>query len=165
MAGEQLISFLPNVSQSQNQFRFRQDIKKSLCPPPAHNRDSSEIRCGCSGLYPVGFWKPLQLKTAELVWAACPRAGLFSESGIFSTYPTWTSLVSVHATEYHPPSMCGCGGPHCLPENLSVDTRGTIVRSPQNSLVFRLNKSQSLSFSQQGKCSGLLHPAESAPVF
>lgn len=69
---------------------------------------------GCSGFYPVGFWKPLQLETAELVWEAFPSAGLSSESEFFSAYATQTSLVSVHATEYHPPSMCGYGGPDCL---------------------------------------------------
>lgn len=58
------ISLLPNVSQSQNQFMYRQDVKESLFPRPALNRDISEVRCGCLGIYPVGFWKPSQLETA-----------------------------------------------------------------------------------------------------
>lgn len=83
----EILLLLPNVSQNCKELTFKQDLRRLLVPTLAHSRASSEVRLGYSGPYPVGSGKSPMMETAQSLQTACPTTGLFSESGIFSSYP------------------------------------------------------------------------------
>lgn len=68
----------------------RKDLRRCLAQTQAQSRVSAEDKGGGAASYPVRFWKPLRVKTAELLWATCSKDRTVNTA----TYSLWLPDLS-----------------------------------------------------------------------
>lgn len=135
------------------------EFRRSSVQSPAPSWSRSEVRSGCSGLCPIGCWKPPHMKTAQPLWAHCATAGVSSRWRNFSLYPAWTSLVSVYVHCRYSSHYTQLWRTRLhLFDNFPAGVWEAAVRCIQSHPCSRLKLPTSLSLSPQGKCSHYLHP-------
>lgn len=100
---------------------------------PAQSKVSIELRLGCSGLCPIGFWKPQSVESVPPLWAMAAIATLSREDSFYFHFVSKLFLLFTLLRT----------AVKSLAPSLFVLDRGLFIFSN----LFRLNKPQSLSLS------------------